>query len=190
MNCLTSATRCTVMSTSWLNGWSLWGASHKGNRGRFTLVTLSSLWKAIAWGCDVDLVDQGLANFCKGPESKECRLVNHPVFARGCILLCHGAQKSPTDKTERNRGGYRPVKLLLWTLKFVFHIVFTCWEIFFFFVFCFLNHLKTILYSWAIEKQEVGGWIWPKGCRLSMGQILKLLEPLSGCKTKNASYHF
>lgn len=76
--------------------------------------------------------------FWKGPDSKYFQLAGHMVFVES-TQLCHYGVKAATDDMEMNAWGCVPIKLSLWTLKCKFHVIYTCYEICFFW---FFNHLK------------------------------------------------
>lgn len=78
-----------------------------------------------------------------------------------------------------NMCGDVPIQLHLYALKFAFLIIFTCHEIFFGFFFHFFTfqNVKTILSSWAVQRQAAGQ-IWPPGhslASLTWGKALKEL---------------
>lgn len=81
------------------------------------------------------LLDQRLANcFCKGSGGKYFRLCGPLLFSVETTQLCFVQQKQPQAQTTyvRTQVAEFPIKLYLWTLKFPFHIFFTCYKVLFF----------------------------------------------------------
>lgn len=55
-----------------------------------------------------------------------------------------------------------PMKLLLWTQKFEFEIIFICYKTSFSWIFF------QPLSSWVVQRQSVA-WVWPPGCSFQPG---------------------
>lgn len=68
--------------------------------------------------------------FSKGPES--ILGFEGPVVSVTTAQLCHQSTKAVRDNMYMNGHHCVPIKLYLWTLKWEFHIIFTCHNIFFF----------------------------------------------------------
>ena len=109
-------------------------------------------------------------NFLERPDSKQFRLLSHMVCVVTTQLCCYSVKAATDNKTINE---YSHSNKNSWALKYEFHRVFICHNLFrFFFLLLPFENVKTNLGSLGCTKVDKGQF-WPAGYSLHTCDLYK-----------------